>query len=268
LSDRPTGLSILAAVHALIAAAILLYMGGGLFLAASSWIPGFLGRDAAPVDWLLVSAPDVVGAWFIVLAVGIWRLRPWAWQAAVVSQTVVLILGIWSIAAANRDAGVAVAGISGSCLVWLVGTDARSRLDRSPASDRLAIRPLVPDSARHLAAVLALVSCVELAAIATAPLVVSVTGFLYMDNPSAAPDFALALIPVGWLLFLAVQQLRFWRGVESDAPAVWWIGQSIAGALALGVLAGWPGPMFVAAAVGCEVVLQQPEVKLALGAAG
>jgi hypothetical protein len=86
-----------------------------------------------------------------------------------------------------------------------------------------------------------------------------------MDNPSATPQLAVALVPAVWLTFLAVQQLRFWRGMDSDRPQVWWIGQSIVAALALGIVLGLVGLLFVAAAVACEFVLQQEDVQVALG---
>jgi hypothetical protein len=266
MRERPIGLSILAVVQALVGSVLLIYCGAALFLVISSWLPGFPAGDFSPVFWLEVLLPEAAGLALIAVAVGIWRRRPWAWRMAALAQTPILTLGAYRFAVGLQDEGVVMVGVSGVSLVYLIFSDVRARFDRSPESDWSPYRPQIPATARRLADILAIAACMEVGALAAAPLAILVAGFLFMDNPSAAPEFVLALIPAFWLAFLAVQQLRFWRGIESDRPQVWWIGQSIAAALALGIVLGWVGLVFVAAAVGCELVLQQDEVKVALGA--
>ena len=266
MQDRPRGLSILASVQALTGGLALVYYGTAVFAIAASWLPGFSGSESPPSAWIAFLLSETVGLVFVAVAAGVWQRRPWAWRSASLTQGAVLLFGIHEVAFGAAGLGAAMSVFAGASLVYLLATNVRAEFDRAQTEDWSPYRVEVPSIARRLGNVLAIAACAELGAVASAPLVVLVFGLALMDDPSGVPQLALALVPATWLTFLAVQQLRFWRGMDSDRPQVWWIGQSIVVALALGIVLGLLGLLFVAAAITCEIVLQQEDVQVALGA--
>jgi hypothetical protein len=265
MQERPLGLSVLASVQALAGSLALVYYGTALFAIAASWLPGFSLSESPPSAWLAFFVPEAVGLVLVVVAAGIWQMRPWAWRFALLTQGGFSLLGIHEMAFGAQGFGVAISIFAGGSLVYLLATDVRADFERAQTEDWSPYRVEIPSMAHRLGNVLAIGACAELGAVASAPLVIVVFGLAFMDNPSATPQLAVALVPAVWLTFLAVQQLRFWRGMDSDRPQVWWIGQSIVAALALGIVLGLVGLLFVAAAVACEFVLQQEDVQVALG---
>lgn len=266
IPKRPLGLSILASVQALAGGLALVYYGTAFFAIAASWLPGFSLSASTPSAWFAFFVPETAGLALVVVAAGIWQMLPWAWRFASLTQGAVLLFGVHEIAFGAEGFGVAVSIFAGGSLVYLLATNVRADFDSVQMDDWSPYRAEVPPIARRLGSVLAIAACAELGALASAPLVILVFGLAFMDNPSATPQLALALVPAAWLAFLAVQQLRFWRGIDTDRPQVWWIGQSIVVALALGIVLGLIGLLFVAAAAACEFVLQQEDVQVALGA--
>lgn len=83
--ERPTGVTLIAATQAVNALAT----AGEALARQRAWVTG----DSAPEQVALVVA---IGAWGLLVAIGLWRLQRWAWTATMIWVGVVMALGLIS----------------------------------------------------------------------------------------------------------------------------------------------------------------------------
>lgn len=112
MSPRPTGVSVLA---------ILMIVGGALgilgsffaILAAASLVGAFGALIA-----MVVVIPLIIAVVQLVVGVGLWKLMPWAWMAAVVVVAIGAILAIINLITGNSAGSNIVSILIDAIILW------------------------------------------------------------------------------------------------------------------------------------------------------
>jgi uncharacterized membrane protein (DUF2068 family) len=130
MKQRPTGVTVLAVVAAVVG--VLVLLGAGAWWRASDhlvWLPN------VHAERLIALVLLVVGICELVLACGAWMLRPWSWTFGVVLQVILIALAILQLGRSDAIRHVFTIVIAGITLWYLATPKVREAFGQSQPRD-------------------------------------------------------------------------------------------------------------------------------------
>lgn len=127
MQQRPTGVALLAVAAAVLGA--LAILAAGAWWNASeglAWLPRVHGGERLVAVVLLAT-----GLCEIVLAYGVWRLRPWAWTLGVLLEIIAIVLAVLQLGRLEPVRHIITIGVAAVTLWYLTTPRIRAAFGRS-----------------------------------------------------------------------------------------------------------------------------------------
>ena len=126
MKQRPTGVTVLAVVAAVLG--VLVLLGAGAWWRASDhlvWLPNIHAERFIALILLVVGISELV------LAYGAWMLRPWSWTFGVVLQIILIVLAVLQLGRPDSVRHIITIVIAGITLWYLATPKVRAAFAQS-----------------------------------------------------------------------------------------------------------------------------------------